>query len=432
MLLRGHNLTRARSDSLHHFKSWYSGPGTMTESVDEPDFGPYRPTRLSPTGKPLFLIQGFETKDFVRVNRIEGYFTGISLITRLRDAAPGIYAQARGGYAWKEKTWRGGGRLGWESNKWTIEASGGKDLDVTNKFRNQFDSRALSALVGRDAWDYVGRTEGGLGITRRLKAHGSIFTLEGARVKDDSVDRNMEKSLFAKGLRPNRGVAQGKYWRGRALIDWNPEISPLYVKDGIGFRGEFEYGNGDLDYKRIEARVVLRKNFSRMFFITRVHAGAVFSDAPPPQQLFELGGPAGLPGYEYKEFAGDRAVLFRTRLTFPLGLFDLPWRVNPRVTFPALAPAFSIGFQGGYTDTRNAAGAAAVLALGNRYDYKTGKVVNDTTTGLPLPASIVTDKLKTSVDIRIGFFGDALAVGFARALEKGRKTKFLFAFGRQF
>jgi hypothetical protein len=36
------------------------------------------------------------------------------------------------------------------------------------------------------------------------------------------------------------------------------------------------------------------------------------------------------------------------------------------------------------------------------------------------------------VDIRIGFFGDALAVGFARALEKGRKTKFLFAFGRQF
>ncbi len=428
----GYEVTRAPGDTLRHFRGWFTEPGAMTQSVSQSDFRQYRPTKLNPEGKPLLLIQGFDKHDFVRVNRIEGYFTGLSLMAHLRDAAPGVYLQGDGGRAWKEKTFRGGGRLGWETKKWTFEGFGGRYLDVTNKFRNQFDSRALSALVGRDAWDYVGRTGGGLSITRQLKAHGSIVTLEGARMKDDSVERNLSKSLFGRKLRPNRGVAEGKYWRGMALVDWNPEVSPLYAHDGVGFRGEFEYGNGDLDYKRIEARLVLRKTWSRMFFITRLHAGAVISDAPPPQQLFEIGGPAGLPGYDYKEFAGDRAVLLRTRLTFPLGLLNLPWRVSSNLTLPALAPAVSFGFQAGKTSTRNAAGAAAVLALGDKYDYKTAKLVTDTTTGLPLPASVVTGKLRKSVDVRIGFFGDALAVGFARALEKGRKTSFIFAFGRQF
>ena len=53
-------------------------------------------------------------------------------------------------------------------------------------------------------------------------------------------------------------------------------------------------------------------------------------------------------------------------------------------------------------------------------------------TGEPLPAAVASDRVRTSVDVRIGFFGDALAIGLARALERGRKTKFVLAFGRQF
>jgi hypothetical protein len=372
-----------------------------------------------------------ETKDFLRVNRIEGLFTGVPLVFRFRDAAPGLFLHAKAGYAWKEKEVRGGGKIGLHSGKWLFEASGGKSLEVTNKFRNQVDSRALSALVGRDAWDYVGRIEGGPAVTRFLSDHGSLLKLEFARVKDDSVQRHLTKGLLGGGFRPNRNITAGTYWRGKATLDWNPEVSPLYARDGVGLKAEVEHGNGDLDYTRFEGRVVLRKTLTRMFFIARVHAGAVFSDAPPLQQLYELGGPVGLPGYDYKEFAGDRAALFRTRLTLPLGLLDLPWRLSSRLTFPALAPAISLGFQGGYTDTRNAAGTAAVRALGDKYDYRSGDPILDEN-GDPLPASIVTDKLKTSIDLRVGFFGDALAIGLARALEKGRHTRFLFAFGRQF
>jgi hypothetical protein len=428
----GYQVTSAPRDSLHRFHGWAARPGQATEAVLESDFSRFRPDHVRTTGGPLFLIQGYQKRDFVRVNRIEGLFTGLAGMVRMRDAAPGIFVHATGGYAWSEKTVRGSGRIGWESKDWTVEAIGGRTLDVTNKFRNQFDSRALSALVGRDAWDYVDRYEGGVSVTRSLESQGSVFKLEAGRVRDAQVSRHLSSGLIGGGLRPNRNVAEGSYWRGRATLDWNPEVSPLFAHDGVGFRAEVEQGSGDLDYTRVEGRVVMRKNLTKLFFIARLHAGAVFSNQPPPQQLFELGGPAGLPGYEYKEFAGDRAALFRMRLTYPLAVLDLPWRVNSRVTLPALAPAISLGFQGGFTDTRNAGGTAAVRALGDRYDYKTGEVVRDPVTGDPLPASLVTVQLRTSVDLRVGFFGDALAVGVARALEQGRKIRFIFAFGRQF
>jgi hypothetical protein len=428
----GYQVTQAPRDSLHGFHGWEHRAGHSTENVSGSDFNRYRPNRLQPTGHPLILLQGTYKRDFVRVNRIEGLFTGLATTVRLRDAAPGLFVHGTGGYAWSEKTGRGNGGIGWESRRWTLDASAGRNLDVTNDFRNQFDSRALTALVGRDAWDYVDRREGGLSITRSLESQGSIITLEGARVKDAAVSRHLSKTLLGSKLRPNREIAPGTYWRGRLTVDWNPEVSPLFAHDGVGFKAEVEYGNGDLDYTRFEGRVVLRKNLSKLFFIARLHAGAVFSDAPPPQQLFELGGPAGLPGYDYKEFAGDRAALFRARVTYPLAILDLPWRISSHLTLPSLSPAISLGFQGGFTDTRNAAGTTAVRALGDKYDYKTGELLTDPDTQLPLPASVVTDKLRSSVDLRIGFFGDALAVGVARALEKGRKTKFLFAFGRQF
>jgi len=209
-------------------------------------------------------------------------------------------------------------------------------------------------------------------------------------------------------------------------------VSPLFAHDGVGFRGEIETASGDLDYTRVEGRVVLRKSLAPVFFIARLHAGAVFATDPPPQQLFELGGPAGLPGYDYKEFAGDRAALFRVRMTYPLPLLSLPIRIGSGVTLPSLAPAISVGFQGGFTDANTAGGLAAIRALGDKYDDKTGELVTDPVTGAPLPAAVATDRIRSSVDIRIGIFGDALAVGLARALESGRKTRFVLAFGRQF
>jgi hypothetical protein len=429
----GYGFTSAPHDSLRGFRRWQLPAGEASTSVAGADFIRYYPGRLLSTGKPIALLQGIRKGEFVRYNRIEGAFTGLAGTLRLRDAAPGLFLHGTGGYAWKEKTVRGGGDVGWESRGWTVSAGVARSLEVTNKFRNQFDNPMLAALAGRDNWDYVERRKGQLSLTRVVAAaRGGILQLEAARVEDVEVFRHLEHALVGKRLRLNRGMTPGSYWRGIAVFDWNPAVSPIFSHDGIGFRGEVETASGDLDYTRLEGRLVLRKSTRRVALLARLHGGAVLGDSPPPQQLFELGDPSGLPGYGYKEFAGTRAALFRTRLTVPLGLFDRPWAVSSGFILPAFSPAISLGFQSGIANAPTAAGLAAVRALGDKYDDKTGALLVDPVTGAPLPAAVAGNKLHSSVDVRIGLFGDALAVGIARGLEKGRKMKFIFGFGRQF
>jgi hypothetical protein len=428
----GYTLTTAPRDSLRRFRGWRTHAGELTRGVTSADFSRFREDLLQPTGRPIVKVQGYHPGEFLRLNKVEGLFTGVSVLARLRDAAPGVSLHGTGGYAWSEKTFRGGGGAVWENGPWQLDLEGGRTIDVTNKFREQFDNPVLGALFGRDSWDYLDRLGGGLSVTRGLDQSGSILQVEAAAMEDRALVKHREKSLAGVRLRDNRTIAEGSYFRSRVVLELNPVPSPDFAYDGIGFRGEMEYGSGDLDYTRVEARVVMRKSLSPFIFIGRVHAGAVFADHPPPQQLYEIGGPAGLPGYEYKEFAGDRALLFRTRITYPLPLLDTPLRIGRGVTLPSLSPAISFGWQTGIADVRNAGGTAAVRALGDKRNDKTGELVTDPLTGDPVPAAVSTDEFHHSIDIRIGFFGDALAVGFARALEPGRKTRFVFAFGRQF
>jgi hypothetical protein len=72
----GYSVTLAPGDSLRGFRGWYTQAGKETELASEADFSRYQPDRLSPTGKPLFMLQGFHRRDFIRINRIEGLLHG--------------------------------------------------------------------------------------------------------------------------------------------------------------------------------------------------------------------------------------------------------------------------------------------------------------------------------------------------------------------
>ena len=429
----GYILTAAPRDSLRGFRQWYAEAGAATRSVSRDDFQRYRSDRFQPTGRPTLLLEGVRKSDFVRVNKIEGVYTGLALALRFRDAAPGLELRGKGGWAWSEETMRGTAGIAWRKGNRIVDFSGGRSLDATNKFRNQFEEPSVDGLYSRDNWDYVDRWWAGATGTWTLTAtRGNILQADIGWARDQAVSRNMEHSVLRNSLlRPNRGITEGDYIRTRILFDWNPDVSPVFARDGIGSRVEIERGDGDLDYTRVEARLVARKTFSRAFVMTRLHLGAVFAGEPPPQQLFELGGPAGLPGYEYKEFAGDRAALLRVRGSLPLTFLDVPLRIGSWLDLSSLSPAISLGAQAAFTDASDASARDAIRRLGDRYDETTGAQLT-TLTGEPLPASVATDKVLTSVDLRIGFFGDALGFGVARALQRGRKTEFFAVFGRQF
>ena len=56
-------------------------------------------------------------------------------------------------------------------------------------------------------------------------------------------------------------------------------------------------------------------------------AGQVFGTVIPPQKLFEIGGSGTLPGYEYKEFAGDQAALVRAQASYAFPFWRMPHRL---------------------------------------------------------------------------------------------------------
>ena len=72
------------------------------------------------------------------------------------------------------------------------------------------------------------------------------------------------------------------------------------------------------------------------------------------QQLIEFGENEGLPGYAFKEFGGDRAVLGRAAIAYELPFLRAPLRVRlgggrfRRVLRPGISPSITIGAQAGW------------------------------------------------------------------------------------
>src|SRR5207245_1254518 len=150
------------------------------------------------------------------------------------------------------------------------------------------------------------------------------------------------------------------------------------LEPGFGSVFHIEAARGRLSWVRTEATVSDRHYVGPVTLAARLQGGALFSKAPPPQTLFELGGIDMLSGYTYKEFAGDRAALFRAYALYSLPLFRAPHRVR-RFLIPGLTPGISAGVDGGWTGVSDGAAHLAVLALGdgtevNAISRATGRV----------------------------------------------------------
>jgi hypothetical protein len=141
----------------------------------------------------------------------------------------------------------------------------------------------------------------------------------------------------------------------------------------------------------------------------RLDAGAVLG-TPPPQQLFELGR-QNLPGYDYKEFAGNQAVVLRGLLMYRLNVLQSPWRLTQRFWLPAPAPALSVGLQSGWTGVSSDAAREAVTRLGARL------VVDSLGRAFSVPVSRVTGDARASVALGIRFFGGAVGLSLERAVD---------------
>jgi hypothetical protein len=229
------------------------------------------------------------------------------------------------------------------------------------------------------------------------------------------------------GFRENRGITEGTYVHTALAVEARPDVAAEFVRPGVNARLLYERADGGmfapgLTYQRAELRLVGRWTTdlpwrgglagSSLVLVGRGDAGALWGGTPPPQQLFELGQNQNLPGYGYKEFAGDRAAVLRG-----FALVQSPWQRAPLrlrvlgrpIVLPGLSPGVSAGVQGGVAEASNVAARQSILRLGT---------VLDTRTGVERAVSRPTDGVRATVNAGLRFFGGAVFAGAARPVDR--------------
>ena len=418
-----HRTSWATSDSVGHFGDWRAPIGEVTSSVSADDFDDVGPDAWKVVGAPRLDFVPANTDNLVRFDRVQGLYTGFETTLQMRSAFPGLSVGALGGYAWSERTLRGGAHASLRRESWTFGARAERTLPSTNDFIRPFDpqSGGLAAAIGSiDDFDYVDRRIAVASVTRVIgSVEGALVTLQ-AGVGDDRAEYARLQHGWGGGgaFRPNRGILPGTYALGIVDVELHPSISGDFVQPGLGARLHHEVARGALGWQRTELAVAGRKYYGPIALSLEAQGGVVIGTVIPPQTLFELGRGSGLPGYAYKEFAGDRAALFRGYAGYTSSLWRAPRRVWGNVFVPGFAPGVAAGLNGGWTRLSSDAALRALAGLGD-----------------PARSSVVsraTDGVRATAGFGLTFFSGVAHVGVARPIDRAAPWKVVAGLGPLF
>ncbi|MDX2184328.1 MAG: hypothetical protein SFW08_10150 [Gemmatimonadaceae bacterium] len=429
---------RVRDAGAARGPGWTTPFGETTRAllVAPSPFTPWWPERMRERGPAIGRFEVARITDLYRFNRVEGWFTGAGVSVRFRDRMPGAIARVTAGWAWHERTVRGRAEFSRRARDVTMSVVASRELDVTNDFRSPLDvgSTWLPALLSVDAYDYVDRR------TALVRGEGQIGTsdlharVDVGIVSDQPAMRSVTRGLIGEPFLPNRGVDAGRYGRLLARLDWDRHADFDPRGQRVGGALIAELAAGDLTYQRLSGRLVVRQRWWREgTFAAVLNAGALFGDVPP-QQLFELGEQQHLPGYAYKEFAGDRAASLDLIGTIPMGILREPIGEVAGFVIPAIVPAVQLGATAGWTELSSAAARASAARLGALYDPLGHSVLRDAAGNTRTPGA--TGTVRATVSVGLQLFGGATYVGAGRAVDgvsaAPQPWRAVLAFGRQF
>jgi hypothetical protein len=255
-----------------------------------------------------------------------------------------------------------------------------------------------------------------------------LVLLEGGVGADRSETARFSRSPFGVGhFRENRASLDGRYARASTTIEVHPDVTGLFLEPGIGVVASYEIADGELRWQRAGLTVAARRNVSDFVISGRAQGGVLFGRVLPPQQLFELGGENALPGYDYKEFAGDRAAAAGVLAAYTFPVLRRPWRVVRALMLPGLSPGVAAGVQGGWTEASNAATRLAIRRLDPGFSDQC-EIVD--TCGAPI--STPTHRIRATADVRLTFFGGLVGVGFARPIDQSARWRLAFRFAQEY
>jgi hypothetical protein len=417
---RSVSITWAPRDSVDRFNTWETELGSQSGSVHADDFDDLAPDRWRTTGPPRVNLFPNSMSRLFRFNRVEGVFLGVAPSIDFRSAVPGLVVGASAGWAFTEKTMRGGAFANYRAATTTYGVRAERTLSTTNDFALPLnDDPGFGALLGSiDNHDYVDRATAMLSLTRTFRSVSTgLLTAQLGVGRDRAESSRLTKGLFGSSrFRPNRGIEPGSYVLASANLEIHPGVTGDFATPGFGARLYHETARGDIDWHRTDVSLAARKYLGPISIALHADGGILGGDAPP-QKLFELGGNELLPGYEYKQFAGDRAALFRSYASYRFNLMKRPWRFR-RYYVPGLSPGIGASIQGGWSELSSPRARVSALALGTN------------ASGAPL--SSPTNGIRATAGGGLTFFSDLLHVGAARPVDKAGRWRFVIGYGAAF
>ncbi|MGI8401607.1 MAG: hypothetical protein ACR2NS_08415 [Gemmatimonadaceae bacterium] len=424
-----HNLTFAPSSTQDRFKAWERPIGAASSDVYYGQFDDLAPEEWRTVGETrAFRFRPRSLPEVIRFNRIEGLFTGLAVEREFGDTTATSLMHGSLGWAWAERTARGVLDVRHSRGRTTTGIRLERSLANTNDFQLPFSwGSTISALLGSvDDFDYLDRVSATAVLTRALGLkQRSLFRFETGPVRDRAVEQNISRGLYVArngGFRPNRGIRGGNYLRTFAALDFNPEISGLFVDRGVGAKMSYERADGGMRWQRLELRTASRREVGPFQLYARADGGALFG-TPVPQAMFEIGSGEGLSAYGYKEFAGDRAALARAVVGYTFPFLGAPIHLPSRLIVPGIAPGLAAGIHAGWTEVSGPAAQAALLELGT---------TTDPVTGLAVPVARSTRGVRASAEFLVTFFNGALGLGVTRPIDTRGAWKFTGRLGQGF
>jgi hypothetical protein len=412
----------AQGDSASRFDGWSRELGAQSGSVHADDFADMAPEAWRVDGPPRLNLFSTRASKYIRFNRVEGLFLGLEPSVDFRSLAPGLSAGVSSGWAFSEQTARGGAHVSLRRGRQLATLRAERTLESTNDFTLPLsdDPGFGAAISSVDNYDYVDRRALSLSLTSIIgNAETAISSVQLGIGSDHAEASRLHHGLFAtRGFEPNRGASSGSYAKAAADFEWHPSVTGDFLRPGVGARLHYEVAGGDLAWQRIEAGLAARRHLGNLSLVMHTDAGAAFGNALPPQVLFELGGTESLPGYSYKEFVGDRAVVFRSFASYRLGLWERPIHVGRTLMLPGFSPGLVTSIEGGWSGLSSDASRRAALVLG--------------TTDAGEPVSRPTDRIRSTFGAGLSLFGDLLHVGAARPLDHNAPWRLSVGFGALF
>lgn len=261
-------------------------------------------------------------------NRVDGLFLGLGQDKDyFWSAADDFSPYGFVGYAFKLHRWRyqlGLDKWFGNENRFELGVEGhsltdSKDYWIIGPKENS----AYSILAREDFMDYFSRDGASFHVAQYYQMNSRI-TLSYDVDKYSSLSQHTNWSIFGgdKSFRPNPAITDG--WMRSIVVDIEHRSYGGGDRRRQGWMTDLHDEttvSGGFDFRMLSADVVrYQPLFSGLQLNMRLRAGTS-SGVLPLQRLYQIGGFNTLNAYQYKEFSGNRLLLFNFEFLFSPDLF---------------------------------------------------------------------------------------------------------------